>query len=263
MQILEEDDRKLRFILSGITPAVANAIRRAMISEVPIMAIDEVVILENTSVLHDEVLAHRIGLIPLKTDLEGYDLLVEDLASLGQVRLTLEAEAENSEETIYSGHMVSEDPVVKPVYDNIPIVKLAKGQRIVLEAYARFGRGKEHAKWQPTETCAYKYMPIIRVLENCNGCGKCVEACPKGVLKMGKNKVLVENLIACTTCRVCENVCPSNALNILWDDRTFIFNIETTGALSPRTLFEKAIEILMGKCRLFRENLGKLAQESL
>jgi DNA-directed RNA polymerase subunit D len=119
------------------------------------MAIDDVVILENSSVLYDEILAHRLGMIPIKTDLERY-ILPEKCdcgTPLGcnkcRVLLVLDGVAQDRPKTIHSGDLVSEDREVRPISAGIPIVKLAPGQVVKLEAYARLGRGREHAKWQP------------------------------------------------------------------------------------------------------------------
>ena len=65
------DDSLARFTLSGASTAFANAFRRAMIGEVPTLAIEDVRIYDNTSALFDEMLAHRIGLIPLRTDISS------------------------------------------------------------------------------------------------------------------------------------------------------------------------------------------------
>ena len=145
----------MKLLLKGIDRVYANALRRFAISEVPCMAIDEIVIHENSSVLYDEILAHRLGLIPLTTDLEGY-ILPQDCdckTSLGctkcRVLLVLDAVATDEVKTIYSGDLVSEDTRVKPYVDNIPIIKLAPNQKIKLEAYAKLGKGRTHAKWQP------------------------------------------------------------------------------------------------------------------
>ena len=145
----------MKLLLKGIDRVYANALRRFAISEVPCMAIDEIVIHENSSVLYDEILAHRLGLIPLTTDLEGY-ILPQDCdckTSLGctkcRVLLVLDAVATDEVKTIYSGDLVSEDTRVKPYVDNIPIIKLAPSQKIKLEAYAKLGKGRHHAKWQP------------------------------------------------------------------------------------------------------------------
>ena len=155
IKILESSDSHVKLLLKGIERVYANALRRFAISEVPCMAIDEIVIHENSSVLYDEILAHRLGLIPLTTDLEGY-ILPQDCdckTSLGctkcRVLLVLDAVATDEVKTIYSGDLVSEDTRVKPYVDNIPIIKLAPSQKIKLEAYAKLGKGRHHAKWQP------------------------------------------------------------------------------------------------------------------
>ncbi len=156
IDVIESSPSRLRVRLGGVDRAYANAIRRIAISEVPTMAIDDVVILENSSVMFDELVSHRLGLIPLKTDLDRYNL-PEDCDcknALGcpkcRVLLVLDAEATDRILTVSSGDLISEDPESKPVSDIIPIVKLAPGQKIKLEAYARLGKGSEHAKWQPT-----------------------------------------------------------------------------------------------------------------
>jgi DNA-directed RNA polymerase subunit D len=156
IDVVESSPSRIRVRLKGIDRAYANAIRRIAISQVPTMAIDDVVILENSSVMFDELVAHRLGLIPLKTDLNKYNLPEEcDCKNpLGcqkcRVLLVLDAEATDKVRTVNSSDLVSEDPETKPISDSIPIVKLAPGQKIKLEAYARLGRGSEHAKWQPT-----------------------------------------------------------------------------------------------------------------
>src|SRR5271154_932307 len=155
VKVLEESDEKVSLQIEGIDRSYANAIRRFCISEVPSMAIDDIVILENSSVLYDEILAHRLGMIPLKTDLERYVLPEKcDCGSpLGcqkcRVLLVLDATAKDKPRTVLSGDLVSEDRDIAPTSPNIPIVKLAIGQSVKLEAYARLGKGKEHAKWQP------------------------------------------------------------------------------------------------------------------
>jgi DNA-directed RNA polymerase subunit D len=156
IDVIESTPSRIRIRLKGVDRAYANAIRRVAISQVPTMAIDDVVILENSSVMFDELVSHRLGLIPLKTDLDRFNL-PEDCdcknalgCSKCRVLLVLDAEAADRIRTVSSGDLISEDPESKPVSDAIPIVKLAPGQKIKLEAYARLGKGSEHAKWQPT-----------------------------------------------------------------------------------------------------------------
>jgi DNA-directed RNA polymerase subunit D len=110
---------------------------------VPIYAIDTVDILSNSSVLADEGIAHRLGLIPLKTELSA----VQQNNESDKIMFTLDSGETSETRTILSGELKSQDDIVKPIADNIPIVTLAPGQRLNIEAYARLGRGTEHAKW--------------------------------------------------------------------------------------------------------------------
>jgi DNA-directed RNA polymerase subunit D len=162
VKVLEDNDERVAIQLEGVDRTYANAVRRFCISEVPTMAIDDVVILENSSVLYDEILAHRLGMVPIKTDLERYVLPEKcDCGNpLGcqkcRVLLVLDITAVDKPRTVYSGDLVSEDREVAPTSANVPIVKLAQGQSVKLEAYARLGRGKEHAKWQPATSSVLK-----------------------------------------------------------------------------------------------------------
>jgi len=119
----------------------ANALRRICLNGVPIFAIDTVDVIDNSSVMPDEGIAHILGMIPLKTELNGFD------ESNSRVILVLDSEAAENTKIVTSAELESKDQVVKPISKQIPIVQLAPGQRIKLEAYARLGRGTEHAKW--------------------------------------------------------------------------------------------------------------------
>lgn len=162
IDIIEQSDEKIVVKLKGIARQYANALRRIAISEVPIMAIDDVVILENSSVMHDEAIAHRLGLIPLRTELDRFVMAHEcDCKStLGcskcRVLLYLEAEAQDKSRPVLSGELKSDDDYVKPVSTDIPIIVLAPAQKLKLEAYARLGTGKMHAKWQPVSAAVLK-----------------------------------------------------------------------------------------------------------
>lgn len=260
IQILEKNDTFMRLLMQGLDVPFANALRRIMLSEVPSMAIDDIVIIENSSVIHDEILAHRIGLIPLKTDLTSYNLpevcpcKSEFGCNLCRVTLALETEADENTKTIYSGNLHSENPDIKPVSDRIVIAKLAPSQKIKLEAYARLGKGKKHAKWQPVSMCAYKFMPQIKIhTRRCDACGKCVEICPKKILVKIDKRIETRNLYECTLCQDCMDACPQNpkAIEVTWDKTSFIFNIESTGALTPEQILLEALNIFDKKSEEF------------
>ena len=142
--------------LKGVPLQYANALRRICLNGVPIFAVDTVDIIDNSSVLADEGLAHRLGLIPLKTDLSRFnepskcDCKSETGCTNCRVMLVLDSGESDTTRTVLSGELSSEDDTVKPISDNIPIVQLAPGQKVKVECYARLGRGNEHAKWNAT-----------------------------------------------------------------------------------------------------------------
>jgi DNA-directed RNA polymerase subunit D len=139
--------------LKGIPLQYANALRRICLNGVPVFAIDTVDVIENSSVLVDEALAHRLALIPIKTDLNRYvepskcDCKSVTGCSNCRVMLVLDSGDTDATRTVFSNELTSEDEEVKPTSEKIPIVELAPGQRVKVEAYARLGRGTEHAKW--------------------------------------------------------------------------------------------------------------------
>ena len=141
IQVINTDSKKISIKLNGVSLEYANALRRICLNGVPVFAIDTVDILENTSVITDEDLAHRLGMIPLKTELSRFD------EPDSRVMFILDSGDTKSQLTITSADLSTKDEVVKPISDKIPIVYLAPGQRIRFEAYAKLGRGTEHAKW--------------------------------------------------------------------------------------------------------------------
>jgi len=266
IEILEKTDDYMRFIVKGVNVPFVNALRRIMLTEVPAMAIDELVILENSSMLNDEILAHRMGFIPLKTDLDSYNLPGECTCksefgcNLCRLTLTLETEATEKTITVYSRDLKSENLDITPVSDKIPIVKLAPEQKIKLEAYARLGKGKDHAKWQPVSMCTYKYLPQIKIdLERCNACAECVKLCPERVLIDMEEGIKTQNVIECTLCMDCVDACPQNppAIEISWEKEAFIFKIESTGALPVERIMLEALKILDKKIKDFSNQLKK------
>ena len=153
LEVINKDNQKMSVKLKGIPLQYANALRRICLNGVPIFAIDTVDIIENSSVLPDEGLAHRLGLIPIKTDLSRFnepskcECQSETGCSNCRVMLVLDSGDSDETRTVLSNELSSEDDSVKPISDKIAIVQLTQGQRIKVECYARLGRGIEHAKW--------------------------------------------------------------------------------------------------------------------
>ena len=153
LEVISKENNKMSVKLKGIPLQYANALRRICLNGVPVFAVDTVDIIENSSVLPDEGLAHRLGLIPLRTDLSRFnepskcECQSETGCSNCKVMLVLDSGDSDVTRTVLSSDLSSEDDTVKPISDKIPIVQLAPGQRIKVECYARLGRGTEHAKW--------------------------------------------------------------------------------------------------------------------
>ncbi len=264
IEVLEKDETNLRVVIRDAEVPLMNALRRIALAEVPVMAIDEVVMIENSSILQDEMIAHRLGLVPLKTDLDSYNL-PEDCECKSEfgcpqcrVTLTLNAESPDGTRTVYSGELISENPDIVPVADQIPIIKLAKGQKLKLEAYARLGKGKVHAKWQPVSVAAYKYYPKIAMpSKECDDCQKCVDTCPKKVLSMKGNKVDVRDLLACNLCMDCVEACPKkgDGIKVEWEKNAFIMSLESSGGLRPDRILTEATKILDKELKEFEEKI--------
>jgi DNA-directed RNA polymerase subunit D len=123
------------------------------------------------------------------------------------------------------------------------LTKIAPGQAVRLEAYARLGTGKEHAKWQPVSMAVYQHVAEIEVDEKrCTDCADCVKACPRDVFAIEEGKLRVVDVNACTICGECEKACPvepsavrAGPLNDL-----FLFTVESTGCLEPVKLIAEA-----------------------
>ena len=143
LEITNENDEKVSVKIKGVPLQYANALRRICLNGVPIYAVESIDMLENSSVLADEGVAHRIGLIPLKTDLSAS----KDGNENDKIMLTLDSGVSDETRTILSGELKSQDASVIPTSNDIPIVTLAPGQSIKFEAYVRLGKGTEHARW--------------------------------------------------------------------------------------------------------------------
>ena len=143
LEIINQNEQKVSVKIKGVPLQYANALRRICLNGVPIYAVESIDVLENSSVLADEGIAHRMGLIPLKTDLSAS----KDGNENDKIMLTLDSGVSDETRTILSGELKSKDDSVIPTSKDIPIVTLAPGQSLKFEAYARLGKGTEHARW--------------------------------------------------------------------------------------------------------------------
>lgn len=150
VQLLDRSDLEIRFSVEGIQPPFANELRRIMMGEIPTMAIEWVDFVKNDSALNDEIVANRLGHVPLKFDKKAYNITKDCKCegkgcSLCQAKLSLKKKCPGM---VYAGDLKSKAKDVVPVFDKTPIVELFEGQEIEFEAIATLGFGKEHSKWQ-------------------------------------------------------------------------------------------------------------------
>jgi len=226
MDIINQKNNQITFS-AEIGESLANAIRR-YVDEIPIMAIDEVEISMNDSPLYDETIAHRMGLIPLK---------MEKKASGKDEELKLVAKKEG---TVYSEEL---DGKIKPVYGNIPITVLKKGQELEILATARTGKGNEHVKFSPG-LMFYRNLMKIKIDKDCPK--EILNACPKEILRSEGGKVSVIDENKCDMCEECIEMCRKVGKNSieLTPTNELIITVESFGQIDEKDIFKRAIELL-------------------
>ncbi|KAM1482687.1 hypothetical protein TB2_034268 [Malus domestica] len=280
VKIREMRDDYVKFELRDTDASVANALRRVMIAEVPTVAIDLVEIEINSSVLNDEFIAHRLGLIPLTSDRAMSMRFSRDCDACdgdGQcefcsVEFHLRAKC-HSDQTldVTSKDLLSSDHTVVPVdfsdsaglesseQKGIIIVKLRRGQELRLRAIARKGIGKDHAKWSPAATVTFMYEPDIRINEELMDTltleekKAWVDSSPTKVFDIDPktDKVVVVDPEAYTyddeVIKKAEAMGKSGLVDINAREDSFIFTVESTGAIKAAQLLLNAIEVLKQK----------------
>lgn len=180
-----EDENRTSFLLSGADAATANAIRRTIMAEVPTFAIEYVQIEENSTIMHDEFIAHRLGLIPLRSNkasdyLFTFECDCEKHCPRCSVEFTLridctqkrtetpnaDADPMSDQTEVTSVDLTSVDPLCPIVPAASPdeavlIGKMRRGQKLALRAIAKKGIGRDHAKYSPSCGATYKFTPKI------------------------------------------------------------------------------------------------------
>ena len=261
IRVLEnnKEQNKLSFILKDSTPIFANTLRRLMIDEVPTMAIEDVEFIKNNSILYDEMVAHRLGLIPLKTDLRSYNLPARckcEGKGCNRCQLKLVLRATNKPGMVYASEIKSKDPAVKPVYGDMPIVKLLKGQSLELEATAVLGKGKDHMKWSPCHAY-YKYRPIIEITGDVKNPEAIIEVDHNNIFEIKDRKLTInkDKVLDCDLSLDFSEI--DKNVKVSASDTEFVFNVESFGQLSCKEIINKALDIFDEQLEEFAEELKK------
>lgn len=259
IEIIEMTDRKAKFLIKDSSPAMANALRRTLLRDIPKMAIDKVEFhlgpsmvdgreFESNTPLFDEIIAHRLGMVPVPTDFELFGPQ-ENCVCGGEgcpnctIMYSLN---KHGPATLMSGDLMPlGDQTLKVKDEFIPIVELNDGQAVLIYAIANMGTARQHIKWQAAFGVGYRYLPHVSVKGKCDGdCLKVAEMCPKHVFSAEGGKLKVVKEQDCVLCMTCVEETEPGVIEVTADDRNFIFSFETDGSMTSEQALNKAIEIL-------------------
>jgi len=283
---------QIGFVLRSTDTSIANALRRVMIAEVPTMAIDIVEIENNTSVLNDEFIAHRLGLVPLTSSKAERFSYTRECSCDGRcpvctVEFTLHVtctdeltrDVTSNDLQLVSANEGEVVPVDQSAMEGdektdngILIVKLRKGQELKLRAFAKKGVGKEHAKWSPGCGLTFQFEPDIHLnyprLEEPTSAQKqeFVKSCPTKVYKYNEvqHQVEIEDAQKCTHCMECKKKAASwekpDLVDIKQKQDRFHFTVETTGSLKAEEIVLNALGAIKDKLTNIQTHLHESYQ---
>lgn len=222
MKLIKMTPEKVIFEVD-VNVSLANALRRS-INNIPILAIDECDIYKNDSALYDEVVAHRMGLVPLKN---------QKLKEGETIELKVKSRGKEGGQEVFAGELGEE-----VVYGEIPIVELEKDQELEIVARARVGTGKEHAKFVPG-LFYYKNLPKITITKEGEKHKELAELYPNVFEFDGKLKV--RNAWACDLDD--EDMKNYSGVSIEMTEKV-IFIIESWGQIDAKDIFVEASKAL-------------------
>ncbi len=231
MELINKNKQKISFTAT-MNITLANALRRSVV-EIPILAIQECDFYKNDSALYDEMIAHRLGLIPLKNEKLKKDQVIE---------LKLKAKGEEGGIYIMSGELGD-----MPVYGDMPIVYLDEGQNIEIVARVGAGIGKDHAKYVPG-LFYYKNLPKIKIGKEAESLIELSKTYPK--IFEFKDKLKVKDATKCDLDE--EDFEDYPGLDISFDHK-LVFYIETWGQISVTDIF-------LESCKILKSNLSELSK---
>lgn len=297
--MIEVSDSHCKFAIDNVDSALANSLRRSLIADVPTVSIEFVEFVKNSTIFHDEYIAHRMGLIPLRSErassMETKEFCqCDSFCERCSVELVIDVRCTEAEgiRKVTSRDLQSSDPSVQPVLEGpgdpgIPIVMLKPNQALYVKCIAIRGTGKLHSKWCAVAAARYEYRP--HVVLNDHGMAVLdtpdkrafVASCPTKVFAFNEEteRVTVAQNDKCMYCMECvaasEQILSRNRSRNVADrslvsvkERTnpetggydVVFTVESTGVLPPLTIVNEAIKSLVEKFKRLQDVNSKLYQ---
>uniref|UniRef100_A0A4W5NHF6 RNA polymerase I and III subunit C n=1 Tax=Hucho hucho TaxID=62062 RepID=A0A4W5NHF6_9TELE len=279
IDVVQMDETSLEFDMVGIDAAIANAFRRILLAEVPTMAVEKVLIYNNTSIIQDEILAHRLGLIPIKADprlFEYRNTGDEEGTEIDTIQLQLKIKCTRNPRAtkdsadpreLYLNHMGSNGWVNTHLRHILLkfVIFLTCSDGLILSSMFP---GQDHAKFSPVATASYRLLPEITLMETVEGekAERLKRCFSPGVIEVENHggkvvaKVVNSRLDTCSR-EVLRHDDLKNAVKLARVRDHFIFSVESTGILSPDVLVTEAIKVLMTKCQRFLSELDSTEME--
>ena len=283
VNVLKMEDYYAQVEFKDVNYSFVNSIRRSLVSMVPCLALHEIDFhmgslgsyvdeesgdereYESISAMFNEIVAHRIGMLPVPTDektIEAFGDSIDDDTKQPDIMYSLHKQGPC---TVYSGDLepVSGDTSLVIPETNVPLVKLAEGQAILVYAKAKIGNAQKHTKWQCAVAPRFYQAPTINVSS-----GKGSKAIfdiidKKNFKKKGKSHVIDNPVEAHEALRKLEQLWndkeAKEAMEVITKKDHFIFEFETNGAMKAKLALEQALKALDGHCNEFASAMDATA----
>ena len=261
IQVDEMQPKQAAFTVIDTDVYLINSLRRIMLSELPKLAIENVIIYDNTTALFDEIISHRLGLIPIPTDLSLLNFREEctchdEGCPSCTVRYTLSKEGEGM---VYSGDLQANEESWRIKEDKIPIVELFNNQRLILEVEAVLGRGRDHAKWQPVIAPGYRFIPTIHFDQKRNDeVQDFISMFPEGLVTMKKDTIELNDIKDLSVFESYLSKEKIDFITVELDEHHIQFHFQTDGSLDAKDAVLTSIEIFKEKLDEFEKQLKAL-----
>jgi DNA-directed RNA polymerase subunit D len=250
IKMLSSTEYESNFILEHSTPAIANKLRKHIMSNIPVFAIDTIEFIDNTSVLINDQIIQRLSYIPIVSSIvDDFNVYNEcpcdkdcEKCSISFYINVTNNTPEPLEVSSFDIHI--DNPNVTVYSDSkysIPITRLTQNQTCHIRGKIKKGKGSQHSKWSPVGTVSYKFLPQFTFKRKLTSSEKekLVRTCPMGVFKQVDD---IEDLhiteSKCTVCNECVYVFP-DAIHMDFKTDSAVFKLESVGQLTVEEIMNR------------------------